>query len=147
MKLTIISDDNNLIEDGIITNFDFSSLIDPIIHVVQWDGVEGTIEYRDNVKSPKKIDNIEQFQAIIDAAVDARTAQAEVVAQEEVDRLASMTYEEKRESEYPKIGDQLDCLWKWSEASGLVADAGADSASASKMLADIKATKTKYPKV
>ena len=43
-------------------------------------------------------------------------------------------YIEKRISEYPPIGDQLDALWKGGDA-------------AAEMLAKVQAVKTKYPKV
>jgi hypothetical protein len=44
------------------------------------------------------------------------------------------SYQAKRASEYPPIGDQLDALWK-----------GGDSAA--EMLAKVQAVKVKYPKV
>jgi hypothetical protein len=43
-------------------------------------------------------------------------------------------YKNKRLSEYPPIGDQLDALWKGGDA-------------AAEMLLTIQAIKTKYPKV
>ena len=42
-------------------------------------------------------------------------------------------YIEKRQAEYPAIGDQLDALWKGGEA-------------AADMLAKVQAVKAKYPK-
>ena len=42
-------------------------------------------------------------------------------------------YIAKRQAEYPAIGDQLDALWKGSEA-------------AAEMLAKVQAVKTKFPK-
>lgn len=42
-------------------------------------------------------------------------------------------YIEKRQGEYPPIGDQLDALWKGGEA-------------ATEMLAKVQAIKAKYPK-
>jgi len=44
------------------------------------------------------------------------------------------SYKNKRLSEYPPIGDQLDALWKGGDA-------------AAEMLSTIQAIKTKYPKV
>jgi hypothetical protein len=43
-------------------------------------------------------------------------------------------YIQKRQGEYPPIGDQLDALWKGGDA-------------AAEMLAKVQAVKTKYPKV
>jgi len=45
----------------------------------------------------------------------------------------ALTYAEKRASEYPPIGDQLDALWK-------------GGAEAEAMLAKVQAVKNKYPK-
>ena len=42
-------------------------------------------------------------------------------------------YIEKRQSEYPSIGDQLDALWKGGDAQ-------------TEMLAKVMAVKAKYPK-
>lgn len=42
-------------------------------------------------------------------------------------------YIDKRQAEYPPIGDQLDALWKGGEA-------------AAEMLAKVQAVKNKYPK-
>ena len=44
------------------------------------------------------------------------------------------TYAQKREAEYPPIGDQLDALWKGGDA-------------AAEMLVKVQAVKSKYPKV
>lgn len=46
---------------------------------------------------------------------------------------AKTAHIEKRQAEYPSIGDQLDALWK-----------GGDAATA--MLAQVQAVKAKYPK-
>jgi hypothetical protein len=56
-----------------------------------------------------------------------------IVAAKIAPLLAAMTYSQKRESEYPQIGDQLDAMWK----GGAEADA---------MKAKIDAIKAKYPK-
>ena len=42
-------------------------------------------------------------------------------------------YKDKRQPEYPPIGDQLDALWKGGDAQ-------------TEMLAKVMAVKTKYPK-
>lgn len=46
---------------------------------------------------------------------------------------SALTYAQKRSSEYPSIGDQLDALWKGGDA-------------AAEMLAAVQAVKLKYPK-
>lgn len=45
----------------------------------------------------------------------------------------ALTYAEKRASEYPTIGDQLDAIWK-------------GGAAAAEMLARVQAVKAQYPK-
>jgi hypothetical protein len=45
----------------------------------------------------------------------------------------NLSYADKRLSEYPPIGDQMDALWKGGDA-------------ATEMLAQIQAIKAKYPK-
>lgn len=45
----------------------------------------------------------------------------------------NLSYAQKRASEYPAIGDQMDALWKGGDA-------------AAEMLAQIQAIKAKYPK-
>ena len=47
--------------------------------------------------------------------------------------IDSHAYIEKRQREYPLIGDQLDALWKGGDA-------------AAEMLVKVQAVKTKYPK-
>lgn len=147
MKITIISDDNKIVEDGVITKFDFSSLIDSDIHAVQWDGTKGTIEYKNNYKPPKEINKINQFNSIINAAKQARIDQKNAEDQAELNRLANRTYKEKRKSDYPVTGDQLDAIWQFLESQGLIEDSNAEAGTPEKILSDIKTIKTKYPKV
>lgn len=54
--------------------------------------------------------------------------------------LPRPTYSTLRECEYPKIGDQLDALWK------LLGPGAAPGIEAGKMFASIQAVKAKYPK-
>ena len=49
------------------------------------------------------------------------------------ERFNALTYAEKRQAEYPSIGDQLDALWK-------------GGAEAEAMRAQVMAVKAKYPK-
>ena len=63
---------------------------------------------------------------------------------DEPDAEPVLTYSAKRESEYPKIGDQLDVLWKQllqdrTDGNPLITEA-------ENMLDGIVAIKTKYPK-
>lgn len=64
---------------------------------------------------------------ITDAEADELRAKTAAVV------FNNLSYSDKRLSEYPSIGDQMDALWK-----------GGDHAA--KMLAQIQAIKAKYPK-
>jgi hypothetical protein len=52
---------------------------------------------------------------------------------EEIKKLLILQRVNKRQNEYPPIGDQLDALWKGGDA-------------ATEMLARVQAVKAKYPK-
>lgn len=131
-KITYIKDGENsksqLIIDGDqvdATDYGVASNI----HAIQWDGSQGTIEYNDGTDN-EDITDISSFgfetkhatekQAIKDAAVEA-----------EADRVANMTYADKRQEEYPSIIDQLDDIYH----------NGVDG-----WKSTIKAIKDKYPK-
>jgi len=66
--------------------------------------------------------------AITDAEAEAVRATAQEVF------FNALSYAEKRQDEYPPIGDQLDALWKGGDA-------------AAEMLEKVQAVKAKYPKV
>lgn len=85
-------------------------------------------------------DNIFAYAA--DGSQDSLIGNKKAISKTEADNLIAAkskanfdqkTYAEKRQFEYPPIGDQLDALWK----------GGAEAAS---MLEQIKAVKAKYPK-
>jgi len=57
----------------------------------------------------------------------------EIAKQKQQAAFEALSYGEKRQSEYPSIGDQLDALWKGGQA-------------ATNMLALVQAVKAKYPK-
>lgn len=57
----------------------------------------------------------------------------QIIADKQANMFTARSYSEKRRSEYPPIGDQLDALWKGGDA-------------AQEMLQTIQAVKAKYPK-
>lgn len=63
----------------------------------------------------------------------------EALYQQEVSRLASELYKEKRAAEYPSVGDQLDAIWKALKGLKL-------SPEVLEVLNKIESVKTKYPK-
>jgi hypothetical protein len=73
--------------------------------------------------------------AIIKAGLVAVTdTEAETIRAQQAEAIqAALTYAQKRQAEYPAIGDQLDALWKGGDA-------------AAEMLAAVQAVKAKYPK-
>jgi hypothetical protein len=72
--------------------------------------------------------------------------------QTECDRLdaahAASAYRRARAAAYSEIGDQLDVIWKWMEAEGLVPDTSEsrDLNTATGMLGAVKAVKAAHPK-
>lgn len=79
------------------------------IHAIQWEGSSGEIEYNDGTPNAT-ITDISSFDFETKHATE-KQAIADAKAQAEADRIANMTYVEKRVAEYPPIGDQLDDIY------------------------------------
>ena len=131
-KITYIKDGEDsksqLIIDGVqvdSSNYGVASNI----HAIQWEGSKGTIEYNDGTPN-KEITDISSYDFEAKFATE-KQAIADAEAKVETDRISAMTYAEKREAEYPAIGDQLDDIYH----------NGIDS-----WKSTIKAIKDKYPK-
>jgi hypothetical protein len=62
--------------------------------------------------------------------------------------MASIAYRHARAKSYSPVGDQLDVIWKWMEAEGLVPDTSEsrDLNTAAGMLGAVKAVKAANPK-
>jgi hypothetical protein len=118
-KITYIKDGENsksqLIIDGVqvdSSNYGVASNI----HAIQWEGSSGEIEYNDGTDN-LSISDISAYgfetkhatekQAIADAEAKA---EADFKKAEE-EAKAKWTYSEKRQAEYPAIGDQLDDIY------------------------------------
>lgn len=130
MNFKVIRADNLIIKDGTPVEFDFD-LTDEI-WAIYWDGSNGFIEYTADVPN-EDITDFSDYQYLIDA-YDAELARQTAAAEQAIaDRIAAMTYADKRKDEYPDVGDQLDDLFR----------AGAFS---DEMTAEIQAVKDKYPK-
>lgn len=65
-RITIIPADGMVGVDFIFRKVDLAGL-DPDIHAVQWDGVNGHVEYRTKGKPPKRLSNIVPYQKYIDS--------------------------------------------------------------------------------
>ena len=131
-KITYIKDGENsksqLIIDGDqvdATDYGVASNI----HAIQWDGSQGTIEYNDGTDN-EDITDISSFGFETKHATE-KQAIKDAVAEAEADRVANMTYADKRQEEYPSIIDQLDDIYH----------NGVDG-----WKSTIKAIKDKYPK-
>ncbi len=70
MRITLINDDNNAGVDGEFRNVDLSTL-DANIHAVQWDGVKGHVEFKDQTANRTLTDFFAEFQPFFDAWVAA----------------------------------------------------------------------------
>jgi len=134
-KITYIheGEENNTarisIDNEYIDSANFVGFIDNNIHAIQWDGTSGEIEYKDNTPN-ETITDISSFDFEAKHATE-KQAIADAKAKAESDRIANMTYAEKRSAEYPSIEDQLDKIYH----NGIDA-----------WKTTIKAIKDKYPK-
>ena len=99
------------------------------IHAIQWEGSKGTIEYNDGTDN-EDITDISSYNFETLFATE-KQAIADAEAKAELDRIANLTYINKRVEEYPSFGDQLDDIYH----------NGIDSWKTA-----IKAIKDKYPK-
>ena len=118
------------IDNETIDSTNFASIVDSNIHAIQWNGTSGEIEYKDDTPN-KEITDISSYDFETKFATE-KQAIADAEAKAETDRIAAMTYADKRSAEYPAIGDQLDDIYH----------NGIDS-----WKSTIKAIKDKYPKV
>jgi len=130
-KITYIKDGeegkSQLIIDGL--QVDSSNYgVDSNVHAIQWEGSSGEIEYNDGTPNATITDipfDLETQHATEKKAI------ADAEAKAESDRIANMTYEDKRQQEYPRVEDQLDDIYH----------NGVDG-----WKTTIKAVKDKYPK-
>ena len=99
------------------------------IHAIQWNDSSGEIEYNDGTPNAT-ITDISSFDFVTKHATE-KQAIADAEAKVESDRIANRTYAEKRQDEYPSIGEQLDDIYH----------NGIDG-----WKTTIKAVKDKYPK-
>ena len=134
-KITYIheGEENNTarisIDNEYIDSANFVGFIDNNIHAIQWNGSSGEIEYNDGTPN-KEITDISSFDFVTKHATE-KQAIADAEAKVESDRIANRTYAEKRQDEYPSIGEQLDDIYH----------NGIDG-----WKTTIKAVKDKYPK-
>jgi len=108
MNITIIKDDNMVSIDGSSLNFNLD--LEEYIWAIQWDGTKGWIEFSDGTPN-QEITEFTRFQYLVDGYNTEKQRLVDEEAQAEVDRVANMTYAEKRAGEYPEVVDQLDDIY------------------------------------
>ena len=127
-KITYIKDGENNKSELIIDNdrvdaTDYS--VASNIHAIQWNDSSGEIEYNDGTPNAT-ITDISSFDFVTKHATEKQA-----IADAEADRIANLTYADKRSAEYPSYGEQLDDIYH----------NGIDG-----WKTTIKAVKDKYPK-
>ena len=115
------------IENEPLESSAFRDGIDDNIHSIQWNRSSGEIEYNDGT-SNKTISDISSYNLETKHATEKKA-----IADAKADRIANMTYAEKRAEEYPSIVDQLDMIYHAGQGGDAFQKA-------------IKAVKDKYPK-
>jgi|15BtaG_2_1085339.scaffolds.fasta_scaffold04721_3 hypothetical protein len=131
MTVTVVNEDKVVVADGEGLNFDF--VLNDNIWSIQWNGTSGHIEYKDETPS-ETITSFSDYQYLVDGHTAEKQRIADAETQAEADRVASLTYADKREAEYPSGADYLDGIVK------------GDQAQIDKYIADCQAVKDKYPK-
>jgi hypothetical protein len=131
MELRVVTEDRVMTIDGKGLTFDFE--LDTNIGAIQWDGSAGEVEYNDATPN-LPITDFSDYQYLVDAHAVEKQRVADVESQAEVDRLAAMTYADKRALEYPDSLDYLDGIVK------------GDQAQIDTYIAACQAVKDKYPK-
>jgi hypothetical protein len=117
--------------DGEGMNFDFD--LPTNVWAIQWNGSTGEIEFNDGTPN-EAITDFSAYQGLIDGHATEKQRLADVAVQEEADRIANMTYAEKRAEAYPSLTEQADmAYWDRQNNTTTLDDA-------------ISAVKTTYPK-
>jgi hypothetical protein len=128
MNITIVKEDKVVMIDGEGMNFDFD--LPTNVWAIQWNGSTGEIEFNDGTPN-EAITDFTAYQSLVDGHATEKQRLADVAVQEEADRIANMTYADKRRDLYPSTVDQLDDIYH----------NGVDG-----WKATIKAVKDTYPK-
>jgi len=97
------------IDGECIDSANFVGIVADDIHAIQWDGASGEIEYKDN-SGNATISDISSYNFETVFATEKK-AIADAETQAEADRIANMTYADKRAEEYPFIAEQLDDIY------------------------------------
>lgn len=118
------------------------SLADTLQHAVRKGYVAGAYSVAQRAGEP------EQLIWHGDPADEPTPAQIDAWGAERQAEAAATAYKAARRAEYPSPGDQLDQLWKWAIAGGLMPDTSAarDINTPQGMAGEIEAVKARHPK-
>ena len=108
MNVTIVKEDRVVMVDGHVLNFDFTMADN--IWAIQWNGSVGEVEYNDGTPN-LELDTFSEYQYVVDAYTQEKQRLEIEIAQADSDRIANMTYADKRREEYPEVEDQLDDIY------------------------------------
>ena len=114
MNVSIVKEDRMVMVDGKGLNFDFT-LADNI-WAIQWNGLIGTIEFNDGTPN-QEINSFVKYQYLVDNFNIEKDRLVKVAKQEEINRIANMTYVDKRREAYPTLEDQADMAY-WDRQNG-----------------------------
>jgi hypothetical protein len=127
MNISIINPDKTVVVDGSSLQFEFD--LPNTVWAIQWNGTNGEVENTDGTHT--QLTDFSEYQYILDDLEVEKKRRSDELVQAEAERIASLTYAEKRAEEYPPIVDQLDDIFH----------NGLDGWKAS-----VQAVKDKYPK-
>jgi hypothetical protein len=108
MNVTIVKEDRVVMVDGHTLNFDFTMADN--IWAIQWNGSVGEVEYNDGTPN-LELDTFSEYQYVVDAYTQEKQRLEIEIAQADSDRIANITYADKRAEEYPEVVDQLDDIF------------------------------------
>jgi len=108
MNVCIVKEDKVVMVDGEDMNFDF--VLPSNVWAIQWNGSTGEIEFNDGTPN-ETITDFTTYQSLVDGHATEKQRLADVAVQEEADRIANMTYAEKRAEAYPSLTEQADMAY------------------------------------
>jgi hypothetical protein len=100
MNVTVVKEDRVVMIDGEGLNFDFE--LPSNVWSIQWNGTSGHIEFNDGTPN-EELTDFSDYQYLVDAHATEKQRLADEESQAEADRVANMTYSEKRKVKYDAL--------------------------------------------
>ena len=107
-KIVIVQDDNKVSIDGDIERVTYTG--NPNIHVIHWDTVTQTGEIQYKNKGNETITDFTPYQHFITNHNISKTVREQKEIDDTTADFAALTPQEKRNTEYPSVEDQLSAL-------------------------------------